>query len=88
MQYGKPKEWKTIDELIDFYQVGQTLFINDINPPYSKVNKLALEKLFKQFNCWYAADFTSPEEANLTLEKGAKRVVYKLDGVFYDNVQQ
>lgn len=79
MQYGKPKEWKTIDELIDFYQVGQTLFINDINPPYSKVNKLALEKLFKQFNCWYAADFTSPEEANLTLEKGAKRVVYKLD---------
>lgn len=79
MQYGKPNEWKTVDELIDFYQVGQTLFINDINPPYSKVNQSALDKLFKQFNCWYAATFASPEEANLILQKGAERVVYKLD---------
>lgn len=79
MQYGKPNEWKTVDELIDFYQVGQTLFINDINTPYNKVNQKSLDKLFKQFNCWYAANFTSPEEANLILDKGAERVVYKLD---------
>lgn len=79
MQYGKPNEWKTVDELIDFYQVGQTLFINDINTPYNKINRSALDKLFKQFNCWYAANFTSPEEANLILEKGAEHVVYKLD---------
>lgn len=79
MQNGKPKEWKTIDELIDFYQVGQTIYINDINLPYNKVNQSALDKLFKHFNCWYSASFTSSDQANLILEKGAECVVYNLD---------
>lgn len=81
MQYGKPNEWKTVDELIDFYQIGQTLFINDLNPPYHKANRSTLDRLFKQFNCWYSAAFSSPKEANQLVEKGVERIVYKLDAI-------
>lgn len=81
IQNGKPNEWKTVDELIDFYQVGQTLFINDINSPYSEINRSSLDKLFKQFNCWYSSQFTKPDEANLILDKGVERVVYKFDQI-------
>lgn len=79
IQFDKPNQWKTVDELINFFEVGQNIFINDLSPQDSKKSEAVLNKLFKKFNCWYAAVFTSPDQANIALSKGAERVVYKLD---------